>query len=99
MSPSKKLLLNKESVRILVSSDLAQVHGGHGKFAPTATAVSSARPGGGKVSSVRPGGGGKVSSVFQPTSTARGGGQKLSSAKPGGFAKPTATAVGTFKIQ
>jgi hypothetical protein len=98
----KKLLLNKESVRVLVSSELELVAGGHKE--------SSALPNGGKVSSVLgpAHGGGKVSSVLgpqtgvvRPTATAtpvrNGGGfaKPTATATPhgGGFAKPTATAL------
>jgi hypothetical protein len=85
----KKLTLNKESVRVLVSNELDQVRGG--QAVPTSSAIpSSALPGqGGQVSSIRPTstavGGTKVSSI-RPTSTAVGG-TKVSSIRP------TSTAV------
>jgi hypothetical protein len=33
----KSLKLNKETIRVLVSADLDQVHGGRGQFQPTST--------------------------------------------------------------
>jgi hypothetical protein len=84
----KKLQLNKESVRVLVASDLDRVHGGR-DVAFTSTTLHP-RP----VSSIRPtstavtGGHGTVSSI-RPTSTAVTGGHGTVSS-----IRPTSTAVG-----
>ena len=73
----KKLLLNKESVRVLVADELELVAGGHKRGGQT---VSSVRPGGQTVSSVRPGqGGGKTVSSVRPNIQTK----PLSSIRPG----------------